>query len=256
MDRRSFLILACVGLIDTSLTRGNVITTWVPKDFDCPICKTKNTFRVWASYGNYIYAWPSKYQWVFWPWTDPPSVYLCKKCHVASFMDDYEGMPKDKLAVIEKELTRIPFTHKFKDYLEVPMTERLEIAEKVYRLLRERDDSFWCWFYRVKGYHYGTGQKADESRTKALELTRKMMSDPKAKAPMKELLYISGAMKHFLRDDKGALEDFKKGLDTKFVHSASTAEDADNAEKGMNERFNDYIKQIASAKPPRSFHAN
>ena len=59
-------------------------------------------------------------------------------------------------------------------------------------------------------------------------------------------------MRHFLNDDKGAVEDFRKGLATKFVDRELKADEIKNAEAGMNERFTDYIKQIASSKPPRS----
>ncbi|MCC7308459.1 MAG: hypothetical protein IT173_12910 [Acidobacteria bacterium] len=261
MDRRTFIGLAMTGIAGMAAFKPLALpksavaaTTWFPKDFDCPVCKTKNTFQVWGSYGSYIYQWPSKYQWVFWPWTDSPSVYLCKKCHVATFLDDYEDLPKDKLAVLEKELAKIPFNRKFKDYMEVPMSERLEMAERVYRFLPDRGDVFWSHMYRVQGYHYGKDQpeKAVAVRTKALELTKKMMTDRTTSTPMKELLYISGAMKHFLKDDKGAVEDFKKGLATKFAALELKADELKNAEEGMNERFDDYIKQIASSKPPRS----
>ena len=263
MDRRTFIAFAAAGIAGASsyTSLANLrrpVTTWFPKDFDCPVCKTKNTFQVWGSYGTYIYQWPSKYQWVFWPWTDSPSVYLCKKCHVATFLNDYEDLPKEKIPIVEKELPKIPFDRKFKDYMEVPMTERLEVAEKVYQLLADKDDAFWNFMYRVKGYHYGREkqtQKAIESRKKALEITQKMIADPANKTPIKELLYISGAMKHYLNDDKGALEDFRRGLTTKFVDPSVTPEESKDAETGMNERLNDYIKQISASKPPRTLDA-
>lgn len=266
MNRRNFLSLLSAGFLTTSLLSresngfpvnrsANLLpTTWSPKDFDCPVCKTKNTFQVVMSYGSYIYGWPSKYQWVFWPWTDSPSVYVCKKCHIVTFMGDYEKLPKDKIPLLQKELVKIPFNRKFKEYTEVPMSERLEIAEKVYTVLEYKEDGFWNFFYRVKGYHYGgegQPQKALEARKKALELTQKMIKDAANKTPTKELLYISGAMKHFTNDDKGALEDFKKGLETKFADSKVKPEEIKQAEEGMNERLNDYIKRINSAKPPR-----
>lgn len=169
-------------------------------------------------------------------------------------MSDFDDLPKDKLTAIQKELEKISFERKFKDYVEVPMSERLNIAEKIYPLLPDTTDSFWNHFYRVKGYHYGQEKqsaKATEARTKALELTKKMMGDPANKKPIKELLYISGAMKHFLNDDKGAIEDFNKGLVTKFVDPNTKPDDLKNAEAGFNERLNDYIKQIQSPKPPR-----
>lgn len=268
MDRRSFLAFAGGGLASlsllgsTSFGGGTVatatappMTTWFPADFDCLICKTKNTFQVVGSYGSYIYAWPSKYQWVFWPWTDSPSIYFCKGCHLVTFMGDFEKLPKEKFDALKTGLAKIPFDRKFKEYTEVPMTERLQIAETVYTTIGGRDDEFWNRFYRIQGYHFAREkqpEKAKEVRKKALSLTQKMLADATDKAPKKELLYISGAMKHFLADDKGALEDLRKGLETKFAAPDMKPEVLANAETGMNERLNDYIKRIGSSNPPRS----
>src|SRR4029079_18355127 len=70
-------------------------TTWVDADVKCPICGTTNQFRQVASYGNYIYSWPSKYQLVFWPQTDGQSLYSCKKCGLSLFMWDFEALTKE-----------------------------------------------------------------------------------------------------------------------------------------------------------------
>ena len=47
------------------LTRHVLAITSFDKEFVCPICKTKNVFRVYASWGSYVYQWPSKFQLVF-----------------------------------------------------------------------------------------------------------------------------------------------------------------------------------------------
>ena len=65
------------------------------------------------------------------------------------------------------------------------------------------------------------------------------------------MLYISGAMKHFLNDDKGALEDFKKALTVKYEEKDAKPEDIKNAEQNINERLNDYIARINTKESPR-----
>lgn len=52
--------------------------TWFPQEFTCPIDKEKNTFQVVGSFGSYIYSYPSKYQFLFFPRTDSPT-FLCAK---------------------------------------------------------------------------------------------------------------------------------------------------------------------------------
>ncbi|KXK01585.1 MAG: hypothetical protein UZ17_ACD001001811 [Acidobacteria bacterium OLB17] len=225
-------------------------TTWFPKEFVCPIDNQKNTFMVVGSYGSYIYSWPSKYQWLFWPKTDSPTFYFCKKCHLATYMWDYEKLPKEKIEAIKMVLEGIKYTNQFTDYLKTPVNDRLDVMEKVYSVL-DKDDDWWCEFYRVRGYHYdraGDKEKAAEYRKKALGLAAKLMKDGRSATPKKELLYIAGAMKHFIGDDSGAIAELETALKTKFESSKLKPEELENAEKNMNERITDYIAKIRSEK--------
>ncbi len=236
---------------------GNIFaTTWAPKEFTCPIDNQKNTFMVIMSYGSYIYSWPSKYQWLFWPQTDSPTYYICKKCHLTTFMWDFDKLPKDKLTEIKKILADIKVSREFKEYNEVPLTERLEIMEKVYSVLG-KDEEWWEQFYRIKGYHYGkqgNTDKASDARRKSLDLLRQKLADEKDDSPKKLLFYVSASMKHFLGDDKGSLEDLQKALVTKYVSKGDKPEEVKAAEDGFNERIKDYIERIKSEKDkPRLF---
>ncbi|MCU1290609.1 MAG: hypothetical protein JWN60_2838 [Acidobacteria bacterium] len=253
--KHSLRFASIAALIGVFITSSYAIT-WFPQEFTCPIDNTKNTFMVVGSYGSYIYSYPSKYQYLFFPRTDSPTFYLCRKCHLATFMWDFDNLPKDKLPAIRKVLSEIKFSRQFKEYTEIPVTERLEIMERIYSVL-DKNDSWWEDFYRIKGYHYGKegkAEKAAEARRKSLELVQKEFKDSKSETPKKLLLYISAAMKHFTNDDKGALEDFQKALDTKYVEKDAKPEDLKNAEEGLNERIKEYVSLIKSAdKKPRLF---
>jgi uncharacterized protein (DUF2225 family) len=253
MNRREFLVYSllvpAVALVPTSVRA----TTWADKEFTCPVCATKNSFRVVMSYGSYIFSWPSKYQLIYWPVTDGNSVYCCKSCHLSMFMWDYEELAKDKVPLIKKQLDGLNVKLIFKDYAEVPMSQRLEIAESVYRDL-EMKDNFWCYFYRILGYHYAGESKtakAEESRKKALNLSQKMLGDKNPAIAAKELLIISGAMKHFLKDDPGSVADLNKALSTRYQDKDLDAEKNNNAEQNLNALVKDYLEQIKSPKPPR-----
>jgi hypothetical protein len=222
--------------------------TWFPQEFTCPIDNEKNIFLVWGSYGSYVYAEPSKYQWLFFPWTYSEAYYICKKCHLATNLGDFDKLPKDKLPAIRRILAGVKVSKQFKDYQELPVSERMEIMEKVYSVL-DRDEHWWETFYRLKGYHYGAEGKAAEAaeaRRQSLALVQKELGNEKSEMSKKLLLYISAAMKHFLADDKGALEDLNKALNTKFQEKGVTAEDAKKSENGLNERIKDYIEKIKS----------
>jgi Uncharacterized protein conserved in bacteria (DUF2225) len=242
-------------LLLLSLTANSAFaTTWFPKDFNCPVDNEKNTFLVIGSYGSYIYSWESKYQWLFFPQTDSPTFYLCKKCHLATYMWDFDKLPKDKISEIQKALASVKVSETFKTYTEIPVTERLEIMAKVYPIL-QKTESWWESFYRVQGYHYaqeGNATKALEARKKSLELLTKFLKDEKTEDSKKLLLYTSAAMKHFTMDDKGALEDLQKALETKYVEKDLKPEELKNAEDGLNQRIKDYIERIKSNKKPRS----
>lgn len=222
--------------------------TWFPQEFTCPVDNEKNTFLVVGSYGSYIYSYPSKYQWLFFPQTDSPTYYTCKKCHLTTYMWDFDKLPKDKLNDIKKALAGVKVSRQFKEYTELPVTERLEIMEKVYTALG-KNESWWENFYRVKGYHYhaeGKPEKAAEARRKSLALVRRELANEKSEAPKKLLLYVSAAMNHFLNDDKAALEDLQKALTTKYQNKSEKPEEVKNAEEGLNERIRDYIEKINS----------
>jgi len=253
MDRRQFLCLALsIPAIDV-LSKPALATTWTEKDFTCPVCATRNTFRVIMSYGTYIYQWPSKYQLIYWPVIDSNSVYCCKKCFVSVFMWDYEQLPKDKIPEITRQLAGVRIGSAFTDYAKVPMSERLEIAEKIYEVLNKKTE-FWCWFYRILGYHYSNEKKIDraaQARKKALELAQKMLNDKDPEISAKELLVISAAMKHFLKDDNGAVSDLNQALKTDYFNKSLDAEKNKNGEQNLNALIDDYLGRIRSAKPPR-----
>lgn len=240
------------ALIGVFLVNSYAIT-WFPEEFTCPVDNEKNTFMVIGSYGSYIYSYPSKYQWLFFPQTDSPTYYMCKKCHLATFMWDFDKLPKDKIPDIRKLLADVKVSKKFKEYTEIPVSERLAVMEKVYTVL-DKDNGWWEQFYRIKGYHYGKEnkpEKAAEARRKSLEMIQAELKNEKSEKPRKLMLYISASLKHFLGDDKGAVEDLEAALKTKYEEKGAEAEEVKNAETGMNERIDDYIKQIKSDKKPR-----
>jgi uncharacterized protein (DUF2225 family) len=253
MERREFLALGLAVPIIGATSKAIFATTWAEKEFNCPVCATKNTFRVIMSYGSYIYGWPSKYQLVYWPVIDVNSVYCCKKCYLSLFMWDYEDLAKDKIPGVKKQLEGVRIDKAFDDYAKVPMSQRLEIAEKVYTVLDKKDE-FWCHFYRTLGYHHSDEKnraKADEARNRALNVAQKMLNDKDNQYPAKELWVISGAMKHFLKDDTGAVADLNKALTVKYQDKELDEEKNGNGERNLNALVKEYLEKIKGPKPPR-----
>jgi hypothetical protein len=247
---------ACVLALVAGLFGNALAITWFDKEFTCPIDNEKNTFQVWGSYGGYVYTYPSKYQWLFFPWTSSAAYYTCKKCRFSTFLGEFNEVPKDKIPEIKKILATVKVSKNFTNYMELPVSERIDIMEKVYAVW-SKGEEWWENFYRLKGYHNGKEgnvAKALEARRKSLEMIQKELNKPNSAAPKKLLFYISAAMKHFTSDDKGALEDLQKALATKYVEKDAKPEEIKDAEDGLNERIKDYIEKIKSEKEkPRLF---
>lgn len=216
-------------------------TTWYPAEHTCPVCKHIHEYQEIGSYGGYIYNWPSKYQYVYWPLTDSLSVYSCPKCHFSTYMWDFDSIPDNKVDTLTKFLETVSLEKKYKDYVNIPMTKRLEIAKEVYKIL-ERDNKFWCQFYRVLGYHYDkdeSSKKAKDYRLKALEIARVMLNDTTYKGQEKENLFIIAAMHNFTEHKDSSIVYLEKASSLTYVNKNWKEENA----KGLDDYLTDLIVQ-------------
>ncbi len=224
----------------------------------CPVCKTKDKYWIYFSYGSYIYRYPSKYQLIFWPHTDPVWLYHCRKCRLTVFGDDFQNPPETKLEETRAALASVKVTYDTGLYHTIPMFERLEIAEKVYQLWG-LDDERWCRFYRVKGYHLQREKQfeaADAARQRALELAQKMLADPAEEGRRKELLVITAAMRHYLRNDQAALADLRAAKVLRFSLLKLSQEENKNADTYFSTLIDDYIDALEKGRSTDEKNAN
>lgn len=256
MKARLALCLLAMALAYGVNARAAARITWFPKEVECPVCKTKNTFLVPGSWGSYIYQYPEKFELIFWPLTDSPTIHTCKQCHVSVFMWDFEELPKEKHEELRKQLQafKLDYTGKRSeyyedaDYLRIPSTQRLLAAEQTYKILG-RDDEFWCRFYRTLGYHYEANKQqpqADEARRKALLLAERLLADKARAGERKELLYITGAMRHFLKDDPGALKNFREAEGLKYESKAMGPEKSKNYDEFLSDLLRQYFELLGA----------
>ena len=199
--------------------------TTVPVKVTCPICGAVNDFLEYASWGSYVYHYPSKFQLVFWPHTWSTTVYSCKKCHLSLFMWDFNKFPKDKIDDTRRLLEDVKLSGDYKNYTDIPVSEKLQIAEKIYQGMN-RDDEFWSLFYRVLGYHFAQEfktEQARQARLHALEIALRQLADPANEGRKKELLVVVASMHHFTGDDSSALQELKTAKILKF-HDAKVDE--------------------------------
>src|SRR5260370_36759532 len=250
-NRARWLLLAVVLLAALPLA---AITT-VREKVVCPICSTENDFLAYASWGSYVYQYPSKFQLVFWPHTCSASVYSCKKCHLSLFMWDFKEFPKDKIESTKKLLEGIKLSGEYKTYTDIPISEKLQIAEKVYKDLN-RDDDFWSQFYRVLGYHFAQEKKpeqAKEARLHALQITQRMLADSADQGRKKELLFLAASMHHFTSDDAAALQELKTARALRFHDAKGDEERSKNYDEYLASLIKQFIPAIEQYKAPDGF---
>lgn len=225
-------------------------TTWSPVKVKCPYCGTKSVYYQVNSYGSYIYDYPSKYEYIFWPYIDGKVLYCCRKCWFTCFAWDFYSIPDGKREGIRKILAKMAVFETDGEYDVIPMYYRLQIAENIY-MLYGRDDEFWCHFYRVKGYHLvneGKITEAAEARWKALQYIARMITDPVNAGINKELFYIQGAMQYLLADTVGALAAFEHARQLKYNASGLDEERIMNINKYLDDLIDHYLDKHESVK--------
>jgi len=252
MSRKILSFALLTALLVSVVSQARAITT-VEVEVICPICGTKNKFYDYASWGSYIYHYKSKFQLVFFPQTWSATIYTCKHCHLSLFLWDFNNFPKEKSAEVKEVLKGVHLS-KDEPYTDIPVWEKLSVAEKAYKVLG-KDDRFWMDFYRVYGYHLDNAHKtaeAEEARRKALELTQAAMSkeDP---GHRKELLLISGGMHHFLKDDSAALSDLEQAKSLEFSDAKLEKDHAKGFDGYLSSLIVEYIKGIKEGTIPKDY---
>lgn len=202
------------------------------------------------SYGSYVYEYPSKYEYIFWPFIDGRLLYCCKKCWYTCYAWDFDSIPQGKKGAIKKVLDKLGVWETNGAYTVVPMYYRLKIAEEIYRLF-DKNDEFWCHFYRVKGYHLAYENKdseAAEARQKAHEIAEQMIKDKKNQGIYKELYFITGAMKYVLDNHEGALNDFTQAQQLIYQKAGMDKISQGNFDDFLNRLIEDYLEKIEEMK--------
>jgi len=210
-------------------------TTWFKKKTKCPICKTTDELLAIGSYGSYIYGWPEKFEYIYWPVTETYCLYTCKKCKYSAFMWDFNDIGKDTLKIIKNALPKLKLpASKYSD----KMTKKLESAELIYKLYNY-DSDFWCRFHRIKGYHYakeGNIEQAKMERLKALAIADSLLLVPDNDYRKKELLFITSSMKHFTNQDDESIKDIDLALSLTYNNP--------NIVPAKNSNFDSYLTEL------------
>jgi Uncharacterized protein conserved in bacteria (DUF2225) len=143
-----------------------------------------------ASYGSYVYDWPSKYDLVFSPQDYPMWIWRCEASGYVSFPREFETISDAERPRIAAYLAKAQFGPKVKaDGLSDVLLQHLE---RVYAL-RDLDDEFRAYFMRYLAWQYRVKPIADEYRKKAFDIHQTMLQSGTLKGTdLAETLYILG----------------------------------------------------------------
>ncbi len=243
------LALGVLGML--VLAAAAAATTWGSSKKTCPACGAEVTVEEIASYGSYIYNWPSKLQLLFWPMTDPRVLYFCPKCHLSLLMGDWKELPGDKLAAVKAAVAGLKRDQPAKGYWEVPMAYRLSLAEAAYAALG-RDDAFWARFHRMAGYHLereGKAEAARAARGRALAATDRLIAAKADTPPLKESLVTRGSLLYLLGKKEEALLALQQAKAASFSAKDLSEEQKTNGNKYMDALADELARKVEKGEP-------
>jgi len=138
-------------------------TTWHQTTVVDPISGAECDVPTPASWGSYIYNWPTKYDGVFWPHAVFGWLWYCPTSGYVSFGDDFADITDAEKAKISEFLTAIKPT--LSD--EIDLVTRLWLADRIYAL-RNKDDAWRARYSRIRAVLLE--EIANESRRESIAL--------------------------------------------------------------------------------------
>lgn len=183
--KSAFIIWFVLGLTFTGTCHA---TTWgEPKPVPDPVRqRAKCHVSRPMSYGSYIYQWPSKYDQVFWPLTDPNGIWFCPESGFTAFIGDFELTDDERTAVAATLASYKPIKHP-------SLREKLVLLQKCYGA-RRMDARMKIRLPRVLAYYYETELRdfdgARAFRRQALEMIEAALPEL-PEADRLEYLFVS-----------------------------------------------------------------
>ena len=193
MRNVGFFILALIPLF----TRA---TTWGNSEVKDPIVEGQTCFvHEPASYGGYIYNWPSKYDQVFWPLTEEYGIWFCEKSGFTAFIGDFESLTVEETQRIKQFLSENPPK-------DSSIQTKLFLLEKLYSM-RQKDNAFANRLLRVLArwnQELGNPVKADEYRKAAFDSIKLQLTKGVDGYQKLEYLYLAANYSKQFGDEEAA----------------------------------------------------
>lgn len=202
-SKQNWFIITCMICIGPGAAFS---TTWWPTRVADPVTQEGISVQIYGSYGSYIYNWPSKFDLVFWPYTDEEWIWLNPKSGYGAFANDFNDVSAEQAAHLKQWLKANYSQH------EAPQShqEKLIWLEAVYHQ-RQMDAEFWCHFNRLMAYMFKHDRQISLSYVqKTMPLLQgKLRADPNGFERI-QVLYLLGEYSRRLGDKSNSKDFFKQ----------------------------------------------
>ena len=187
-----------VFLFFLSLPVAVPATTWGEVEVDDPIFEGKKcSVHEPASYGSYIYSWPSKYDQVFWPITEKNGIWFCEESGFTAFIGDFSEITDSEVEMIKDYLINNPPQ-------DSSIETQLAYLEKLYSF-RVINDAFENRLLRVLArwnQELGNLDKANQYRKEALKGIELSLEEKLDENRNLEYLYLAANYTRQFGDEK------------------------------------------------------
>ncbi len=207
-------LLTAIGtvMLMVCLAHQSHATTWANTTVDDPFADATCDVSEPASFGSYVYDWPSKYDAIYWPYTESRWIWVCPTSGYVSFGDDFSELTEEEKSRIKPALAQMNAEGGVGT-----IHDTLVRLERLYEI-RDKDQAFWAWLYRVLAYwHNEDAEKALAYRQKALTLIEQLIDDTPAGFKRITYLYLMGDYNRQLGNDDLARQYFAEARAVKWT---------------------------------------
>lgn len=188
-----------------------------------------------ASYGGYIYQYPSKYDQVFWPKTDKNGIWYCEQSGFIAFIGDFNDISDEEKVMIANYLSEVKGTDE-----KPSIRTKLSLLEGVYSI-RKTDKYFDNQLLRVLArWHQDLGDLdiANEYRKRAYIDIQSSLDNEITERQRLEYLYLAANY---------AMQFGDKTASEKYI--AELLNTAKNVEDPELQGFTDYFVDLSQDTP-------